>query len=416
MSPKSRGRPAGRGKPKRKRLDPARALFPADRMMSDTRSVAQLDDVLDVERWVSGWLGQEWVTAPLGEREPEHDLCMGVVGRACTRPSPHGVVAVAALRRVVPDTEHRMLDETLAILAETQPMPAWIGASGWTPVAAWRAVDVWESERVLFVEFDGPQPHTLMAQVYTVGGILVDRLGLLRAGAASLWDEFRDGDEVPMPLTAQPVEEVLAEFADALRCTDTTWPRQDDPDVVELRALAWARCRAYLPAVSDWEPLEDEQRQRLVEDFVAVGGVPVDEVTRSLADLFLDYGDGYITAGPLCWSPGTVGLFLADWLPRKAVLDAQQRAALLETLRGWLRFVLNRRGVDVEWIEPVVAAVDEFAPDFGEAFDTESAWGPAKQILTELSRRGVDLTDQEEVERAMSQLNAERLADRLRED
>jgi hypothetical protein len=385
-------------------------------MMSDARSIVQLADVLDVERWVSGWLGQAWVTAPLGEREPEHDLCMGVSGRACTKPSPHAVVAVAALRRVVPETEHTMLDETLAILAETQPMPAWIGASGWTPVAAWRAVDVWESERVLFVEFDGPQPHTLMAQVGTVGGILVDRLGLLRAGAASLWDQFRDSDEAPMPLTAQPVEKVLAEFADALRWMDMTWPRQDGPDVVELRALAWARCRAYLPAGPDWEPLADEQRQRLVEDFVAAGGVPADGVTRSLVDLFLDYGDGYITGGPLCWSPGTVELFLADWLPRKAVLDAQQRAELPETLRGWLRFALSRRGVDAEWIEPVVAAVDEFAPDFEESFDTEATWGPAKQILAELSRRGVDLTDEKEVERAMSQLNAERLADRLHDD
>jgi hypothetical protein len=28
-----------------------------------------------------------------------------------------------------------------------------------------------------------------------------------------------------------------------------------------------------------------------------------DTVARSLADLFLDYGDSYLTGGPLCWSP-----------------------------------------------------------------------------------------------------------------
>lgn len=34
--------------------------------------------------------------------------------------------------------------------------------------------------------------------------------------------------------------------------------------------------------------------------------------------------------------PGQVGLFLADWLPRKAVLDAEQRAALPDVLRRWI--------------------------------------------------------------------------------
>ncbi len=51
----------------------------------------------------------------------------------------------------------------------------------------------------------------------------------------------------------------------------------------------------------------------------------------------VDYGEGYIGRGPLAWSPDRVGLFLADWLPRKTFLDPDQRAALPEAYAvGWV--------------------------------------------------------------------------------
>jgi len=81
-----------------------------------------------------------------------------------------------------------------------------------------------------------------------------------------------------------------------------------------------------------------------------------------------------------------------DWVPRKVALDAEQRAGLPETLRRWLRFALERRGVASEWIEPVVAEVDASLPEFEAAYDDESSWGPAKAVAAELAKRDVDLT------------------------
>jgi hypothetical protein len=249
-----------------------------------------------------------------------------------------------------------------------------------------------------------------MAQVMLAGGVLVEKLAVLQPGVAETWDELREPGEVPMPAVECPVEAVLAELADALRTTDMTLPRQDDEDFLDFRALAWSRCRAYLPDFRDWQPMADEERERLLDGFA-----PADDTVRSLADLFLDYGDGFITSGPLCWSPEQVGLFLTDWLPRKATLDAEQRGALPDTLRRWIRYALERRDVDPEWIGPVVDAVDVFLPDFEKAFDDTAAWGPAKQIAAELAARGVDLSDQEAVDTTMRALNAERLARHLTE-
>jgi hypothetical protein len=106
-------------------------------------------------------------------------------------------------------------------------------------------------------------------------------------------------------------------------------------------------------------------------------------------------------------------LFLANWLPRKAALDAEQRAALPEVLRRWIRYALEGREVDPEWIGPVIEAVGTFLPAFEEAFDDTAAWGPAKRIAAELAARGIDLSDSEAVDDAMRGLNAERLARHL---
>jgi hypothetical protein len=385
-------------------------------MLRDAASILSLDSVLDVEQWASGWLGQAWLAAEIGEREPEHQLCMEVVGRASSRPSPRGLAAVAALRRVVAPAETPMLDGTVEILSESQPAPAWSAAGPFEPVKAWRAVDVWDSEHLLFVEFAGPVPHTLMAEILLVGGVLVEKVALLTPDAAALWDQLREPDEVPMPIVEYPIPDALAELAHALRTTDMTLPRQDDEDFVDLRALAWSRCRLNLPDWPDRQALGEEERSRLLDDFVAdatgqaAPGTADGTVVRSLAELFLDYGEGYMPSGPLCWSPDWVGLFLTDWLPRKGVLDAAQRAALPEVLRQWIRFVLRHRGVDPRWISPVVEAVDTYLPVFTEAFDDTTAWGPAKELAVELAARGVDLSDQEAVDDAVRALNAERMA------
>jgi hypothetical protein len=416
--PKSRGRRPQHGGKKPVRRSP-RPLSRSDQMLRDARQITGLADPLRAEAWASRWLGRAWLNASMGERDAEHQRCVEVCDRARTAPSPHGLAAVAALVRVAPAADIEMLTETIGILAETQPLPPWhtVAEPGWTSTAAWRAVDVWESERVLLIDYEGPHPHTLMARIRQAGGVLVSLLVVLEPGAASRWDELRAGEEVPMPITGQPVADVLADLADAMRTTDIYWPRNDSDYFVDNRALAWSRCRDHLPTWPDpaWEDLDrlpDSERHRLVGEFTASTGRD-DKVTQSLANLFLDYGEGHIQSGPLCWSPDEVMLFLTDWLPRKAVLDADQRQALPDTLRQWLTFALAHRGIDPQWIAPVVEAVDTHLDEFRDAFGDHTAWGPAKQIAAALSDRGIDLTDQQAVEEAIHVLNAERLARRL---
>lgn len=413
--PKSRGRRTSRGGKQSVRRSPGPVRL-ADRVLRQARTLRrEATDVLAAEAWASGCLGEAWRGAGMMEREPELVLCREVVGRALMKPSPSGLAAVAVLERVGPPAGRAVLQEAVEVLAGSQPVPAWHAAGPHRPVGAWCAVDVWDSERVLFIDYDGPVPHTLMAHIGEVGGTLVDKLALLEPRAAHAWEGTRGEGEVPMPLREQDAAEVLADLAAALRLTDMTWPRCDDEDVVALRALAWARCRDHLP---DWparQPLAQGERARVLDAFAQAGAPAAEEAgtARSLVELFLDYAENYLSRGPMCWSPGQVAVFLGDWLPRKTVLDQAHRALLPAVLKRWVTFALTERGVPTPWIAPVVAAIETHTPAFHAAFDDEEAWGPAKQIAAALAARDVDLTDRDAVDAAVRALNAERLAQQL---
>ncbi|MFE9694514.1 hypothetical protein [Micromonospora sp. NPDC005806] len=221
-----------------------------------------------------------------------------------------------------------------------------------------------------------------------------------------------------MPVVEVPVPQALADLAGALRTTGMYGPRPDDEDFVEVRALAWSRCREFLPDWPDAPELPGQRRQELIDAFmvgacrpVAAGaGVPagcdVDrEVARSLADIFVDYGTR--TSGPVCWRgvPGGLQCFWATGCLAKPSSTTRSR-----------RFCpLHRREVDAEWVEPVVATADIYLCDFLAAVDDESAWGPAKQLAAELTARGVDVSDMAAVDVVIGELNAARLARRVTE-
>lgn len=347
-------------------------------------------------------------------------LLLGVVGRAHSKPTPQAHAAVHALRLVAAESEHKLLDESIAMLDEDFTAPAWAGTPQPKPVAAYLASDPWGSSHGLLIEFDGDDPHGLLVHVTYPGGTVVQTIAVVDPGTAQEWDKRieEEEDEIPMPIVERPIEEVLGKLSAALQYSQSLWPKHDDDGFLDLRALAAARCAGVLPSDldddgQDWEPMSEADQETLIDDFIRASGLPDDHVTRSLAGYCIDYGDGYIAGGVLAWSPDEVELFLLDWLPRKTMLDAEQSAAVPAVTRAWVQFALDRAGMEQRWIDPVVAVVDACAEELGNALADESAWGPSKQVLMDLVARGVDLSDPDEVEAGIRTYNAEQLAHRL---
>jgi hypothetical protein len=390
-------------------------LTASERLVRDARRLTHEASPLAAELWASMWLGSGWLNAGISERQPESDLIVAVTSHCSVRPSTQATAAICALLRVAANGDRSMLAEAVETLRETQHLPPFAGLdAAWQPTAGWTASDVWSSRRRLLIEYDGPVPHCLYAVLADTHGWSVETLEVLQPEAAQRFVELGAAGEMPMPMETRPADEVLAELAATMGRTDMFWPRYDDERYVSLRALAWSRCRDHEPDRPGFEPMPDDDRAALIDEFVGTAAV-TEDTARSLGRLFVDYGDGYLANGVLGWHPVAVELFMLDWLPRKAYLDADERTALPDVLRAWLRFVLAKRGIEEPWVTPVVETVDEFEEEFRASFEDESASGPAKEVLTALIEREVDLEDPEAVERAISQYNAEQLARRLTE-
>ncbi len=136
------------------------------------------------------------------------------------------------------------------------------------------------------------------------------------------------------------------------------------------------------------------------------GERPAAELARWFVDFACDYGAG----NPLRWSPMAVEILFADWLPRKAILEPAEIAALPEALRRFVRFSARRKGLTDEIISETLETVDRCAPDFAGGMADDEQAGPAKQLVKELLATGVDLADEAAVQRWTDARNAE-LAD-----
>jgi hypothetical protein len=412
MSPKSRGRPKGRGRPIKKRhLATTRPLTLHERVMIEAAVYLGHDAPrVTAETAASQWLGEAWVSADMGERHAERDLVEALVGELSGPRDNAAYLALVALATIAEPDERDRIQEHVAS-SGLRLIPLWSGEDKAQPQSAWRASDVYGSVISIFVAYGGQEPHELAVNLRTIGGLWVEHISLLEPGS----HDFEGVTGTGTAAVEITPEQALSEIAEALMVTDLYWPRQSDPGYTEMRAVAHARSRSFAVR-SDRQPISDDERHDLIESFVSENDVVAPEdVLRVLADTFIDFGDGYLPGGVLAWSPGEVERFLTDWVVRKVILDAEDRAALPAALRAWLVFALRRRGLQEQDIAPVIAAVEELADEFLDAFDDESAWGTGKQVMTALLERGVDLPDKDAVAAAVRAYNAEQLARRLQE-
>ncbi|HEY3003415.1 MAG TPA: DUF6398 domain-containing protein, partial [Kribbellaceae bacterium] len=202
----------------------------------------------------------------------------------------------------------------------------------------------------------------------------------------------------------QPVAAVLALMRDKVSDPDTTYrdvapadARTRIADAIDLGA------RFYPPLVSDTWPAcrplvewlvrqlpqggrgyerpewDDAATQRLRDEFFASPyGVELDDADRhDLLDSILWFGTEYGPGDPLRWSPVSVEMLLADWIPRKIVADAAYLSKAPDLLRAFIRFCHDRRGLRAALTAETLAAVDEWEPDYQQLIRSPRPQGAA---------------------------------------
>ncbi|MGL5817994.1 MAG: hypothetical protein ACRCYR_10550 [Phycicoccus sp.] len=417
MSPTSRGRPKVRGRSgKASGRHPTRHRPPSEAENALHDIVAHSGELLggtriEAQLLASAWLGTAWLSRDLGARDTEAAFVHELLALVRRGRRPEWWTAAHVLATMPDDAWRADLVGTLAEAPPDAPRPSWAADPATVqPEPGTRArlwADPWGSERVYLVDYDEPEPHAMFVRVTTDGGVMVHEV--------VLGHQDRDLGETMGGLVLQgeqPVGATLTAVADALAQTDLYWPPQEAEDYVLTRAVAHWRTSGHRTD-SDWEPIPDDERRRLLDEFAAAHGTKLGlepSVVELLTDAFVDFGDGYLDGGVLAWSPGEVERFLTDWAQRKVLLEDDVAAELPRVLRVWVGFVLRRAGLAPEHIGPVMEAVDEFERDYLDGVAEGPGVGPgvAGELVAHLTEHGIDLDDDTAVAQGVSAFNAER--------
>ncbi|TMM40278.1 MAG: hypothetical protein E6F99_04840 [Actinobacteria bacterium] len=328
-------------------------------------------------------------------------------------------------RRARPDRA-AALDELVGTLAEraagrlrtllTEPDTV-------APTGGYAYGDRYGDQTGYVVTFSEPE-HAVVFVVDHTLGLLRDIVTVVPA--ASVLDRLRaETDEMtwsaPMELAA-----VRVAVAAYLRATDLADELPDSEALVDNRWLAGRRL-ALLPDAREpagpagpGEPAGADGQERaadhaeLTAEFLAgpearLAGLARASGTQGEAvgyvlGLCVDFA-GSRGGDPLRWSPRAVEAFLLDWVHERAVLDAQDAAALPDVLAAWVAWAGRRVGLP----EPAVAAtldrIDALRGEFARLVGTGERQSPAVRATAQLVAEGVDLADPAAVEEWLAAYN-----------
>jgi hypothetical protein len=387
------------------------------------REANELTGPLDAELWGSSMLGLFWsMRDALSLEEVGSDPAVtfgGPVIEAMRRIGGAGARVSLAVIETVDEGELGLRAGKIRAALPDEPdqtPPAWVAELGEAAVteAAVMYEDVFDDGCTVFLEAEHPcgETHTVGVLIdNNLGGMAVD---VLLADSIDLVSEIVR--EHPPPHGDIKLERIALGVAAgrihaAIELTDMTWDPPVSEDYADLRALALRRADEVPGYVVPAEPSEipaaarDELMDEFLNSLEGAGFAPDTEEAYAVS-LAIGFCADYVDGRPLRWSPTVVELFMADWIPRKVLGDAELFARLPTALDAWVRFA-GRKSSLPEW---AIAATRKAIPQWhktmvGRSEDPASA-GPAKQFIAAARAAGIDLEDQDALNTFVAGWNA----------
>ena len=396
---------------------------PYEAVLHAARDVAKLDCALDAEMLGTALLGSIYSVAPADRAAAVRDFVGGFLSNTSRRRSAAATTIRSVFATLVPDAAGA---GEVRIGAAEPPWAAQLGRV--RPTGCYAYGDVYGDQTSYLVTFayedtqDGGPEHAVVA--------LIDHnIGITK-------DVF----------VGSPAERILGQVREMCASDELTWFREEDPgrlrgevnrhlevtdDLTDLpaegslstdRALAGARL-AMLPAATV-PPLAEPSAPAgpdVLRDFLAspeaarfgLNEVHADDELASLhfcLSLIVDHAATLPDPDPLRWSPAVAGLFLLDWVHRRAVLDMDDAAMVPRVARAWSAYATRERGLPTAAREQVDDAVEQMIPEFARLYATGERRSPATAAVAQLISEGVDPNDAGAIEAWIDQ-NRHRLTD-----
>src|SRR4051812_700236 len=414
----SRSKPRRSGHPakvaERRERDRARRDRPANalRLTATTfvREAAALEDALDAELWASLLLGTLWSRRDLLADEEEADVAAGGPLIAAIA-SVGGEGALAALVAIGEGADTQLgpiaLTHAEQLRSRGVRPPRWADAITEPEIVGTAVMreDIYDDGMTILIEarHPGDEPHTVGVYIdHNLGGLAKDILmaeSIASVSAIVAAENDRHQVRVEPMLPGEACERIHK----AIELTDRTLGAPVGEDYQALRAFALLRAADLpgpFPADTGEPEISQAERDTLRDDFLA--SPEGERFTRDsdeafVAGLAIDYACDYQVGGPLRWSPVTVELFMADWLPRKVLADCATFEAVPHTLDAWIRYAGHRRGIPDWAIDQTRSSIANWTNEMLDRVDGPRRGGPSMDFLTAAQDAGIDLTDRDAI-------------------
>jgi hypothetical protein len=384
---------------------------PYDAVLHAARDVAKLDCALDAEMLGTALLGSVYSVA----QDDRAAAVREFVSEFLSATTRRRTVAATTIREVfaslVPDAAGA------AQVRRGAQAPAWAAQLGRVrPTGCYAYGDVYGDQTSYLVTFayedtaDGGPEHAVVALVDHNIGITKDVF--VGSNAGRVLEQVREmcaEDELTWFREEDPGR-VRDEVDRYMAITDGLGDLPADGSLATDRALAAARL-AKLPTAGTARLAEPPRQSNsdLVRDFLGsaeaarfgLDSVDADAEVASLhfcLSLLLDHAASLPGGDPLRWSPAVAGLFLLDWVHRRAVLDMDDAAMLPRVTRAWSAYTTRRRALPESAAAQTDEMVEEMIPEFARLYATGERRSPATAAVAQLISEGVDPDDSDAIE------------------
>jgi hypothetical protein len=394
---------------------------PYEAVLHAARDVAKLDCALDAEMLGTALLGSVYSVA----HDDRATAVRAFVGDFLAATTRRRTASATTIREVfatlVPDAEGA------GQVRRGAQAPPWTEQLGRVrPTGCYAYGDVYGDQTSYLATFayddveDGGPEHAVVALVDHNIGITKDIF--VGTSAERILEQVRQmcaDDELTWFREEDPGR-LRGEVDRHLEITDELSDLPSEGSLATDRALAGARL-ALLPSATTPPLAEPPARSgtELVRDFLAspeaarfgLDRVHADDELASLhfcLSLILDHAASLPDPDPLRWSPAVAGLFLLDWVHRRAVLDMDDAAMLPRVTRAWSAYALRRRDLPEAAAEQTDVVVEEMIPEFARLYATGEKRSPATAAVAQLISEGVDPNDADAID-AWLEANRHRL-------
>jgi hypothetical protein len=392
---------------------------PYEAVLHAARDVTKVPTALEAELLGTALLGSVYAVADAPRQAAVREFVGGFLAATARRRTAAARAIRCVFAALVPDADGagRVRPGTGTV--------GWTGALGRArPLGTWAYGDVYGDQTSFLAVFGYDDPETGGAE-HAVVALVDHNVGIVKdlfvgRPAKVVVDEVRaaaESDELIWftevdPATWRERVNFYLEITDGLQALP------DQGELATDRALVGARLAA-LPAGGKAErtalPTDrvaaPPDPAELVPAFLAAPEAaaldrsrPEDEATVQYAvRLILDFAHDAPDTDALRWSPAVVGLFLLDWVHRRAVLDDDDVAVLPAVLRAWTAWAGSARGLPEAAVDATHQAIDSMADEFARLHRTGERRSHAVRAATQMIADGVDPSDEAAVGQWLAQ-------------